>query len=121
MEYESFKVVESAIESGVSYTVSRMSFARRLELMRQVRELARKSEFLASGQDAAGKMDSALLQAEIDRLYLTWGLREVHGLTLDGHPATPETLAVAGPEKLFREALSAVRGETGLSEAERKN
>ncbi len=66
-------------------------------------------------------MDAALLQAEIDRLYLTWGLRAVSGLDVDGAAATPELLAEAGPEDLFREALAAVRAETGLSEAERKN
>jgi hypothetical protein len=52
---------------------------------------------------------------------MTWGLRAVSGLELDGADATPELLAEAGPEDLFREALAAVRAETGLTEAERKN
>jgi len=121
MRYESVKLVESEIAEGVTYTVVRMSFLRRLELMRQVRELARKIEFLTAGQDAAAKMDGTLLQAEIDRLYVMWGLQEVRGLTVDGLDATPELLARAGPENLFREALAAVRGEAGLSEPERKN
>lgn len=120
MTYESVKVVESAVAAGVRYTVSKMSFARRVELMRQVRELARKAEFLEAG-GAGDKMDSALLQREIDRVYLTWGLREISGLDLDGAAATPDSLADAGPEELFREALAAVRAETGLDEVERKN
>ena len=66
-------------------------------------------------------MDAALLQAEIDRLLPELGLRAVSGLQLDGAEATPESLAEAGPEELFREALAAVRAETGLSEEERKN
>jgi hypothetical protein len=66
-------------------------------------------------------MDAALLEAEINRLYLTWGLRAVSGLTLDGIDATPDLLAESGPEDLFREALAAVRAQTGLTEAERKN
>ncbi len=121
MEYESVRVVESVVAAGVTYSVARMSFVRRLELMQRVRELARKMEYLNAGQDAAGRMDSALLQAEIDRLYVVWGLREVSGLTVDGAMATPELLAKAGPEALFREALAAVRREIGLSEPERKN
>jgi hypothetical protein len=121
MTYESMDRVESAVASGVSYIIAKMSFSRRMDLMRRVRELARKAEFLDAGEDPGGKMDAALLHAEIDRLYLTWGLREVSGLDLDGKPATPESLADYGPEELFREALAAVRAATGLSAAERKN
>jgi hypothetical protein len=121
MTYESVRVVESAVAAGVLYTVAKMSFARRVDLMRQVRDLARKVEFLEAGGGAGDKMDAALLQREIDRLYLTWGLREVSGLELDGAAATPDSLADAGPEDLFQEALAAVRAETGLNEAERKN
>jgi hypothetical protein len=89
--------------------------------MRRVRELARRMEFLEAGAEPGDRMDAALLQAEIDRLYLMWGLKSVAGLDVDGVNATPETLAEAGPEDLFREALDAVRAETGLDEAERKN
>ena len=101
--------------------MTRMSFGRRVELMRKVRELARRMEFLKAGPEPGDKMDAALLQAEIDRVYLAWGLKSVSGLDVDGVDATPETLADAGPEELFREALEAVRAETGLNEAERKN
>lgn len=121
MTYESMGRVESAIAAGVTYTIAKMSFSRRMDLMRRVRELARRAEFLDAGEDAGERMDAALLHAEIDRLYLTWGLKEVMGLQLDGQPATPESLADSGPEDLFREALASVRAATGLSVAERKN
>jgi hypothetical protein len=121
MIYKSVKTVESAVAPGVTFEVARMSFDRRVELMRRVRELARRMEFLEAGQAPGDKMDAALLQTAIDRLFLTWGLRAVSGLDLDGVEATPELLAEAGPEDLFREALAAVRAETGLTEAERKN
>ena len=121
MTYESVREVESEIAPGVTYVVVRMSFVRRVELMRRVRALAGKKEFLDAGEDAGGKMDGALLQAEIERNYIILGLREVRGLTVDGVAATPDLLAEAGPENLFREALAAVRAEAGLSAAERKN
>jgi hypothetical protein len=121
MIYESVTEVASQAASGVVFTVVRMSFARRLELMRKVREFARRVEFHEAGQEPAEKMDAALLQAEIDRLYLEWGLQSISGLEVDGMPATPEVLASRGPEELFREALAAVRAESGLSAAERKN
>jgi hypothetical protein len=119
--YESVAVVESRVAAGVRFEVARMSFGRRVELMRGVRELARKLEFLEAGQEPAERMDGALLQAEVDRLYLEWGLLSVSGLVVDGCEASPRTLMESGPEELVREALAAVRAETGLSEEERKN
>ena len=121
MTYESVVVVESKVAPGVTFSVARMSFGRRVELMRKVRELARRMEFLEAGTEPGDRMDAALLQAEIDRLYVSWGLRGVAGLEVDGAEATPETLGEAGPEELFREALESVRAETGLDDAERKN
>jgi len=121
MSYDSVVTVESRIAEGVRFEIARMSFGRRVELMRRVRELARKMEFLEAGSAPGERMDAALLQAEVDRLYLNWGLRGLSGLEVDGAPATAETLAENGPEGLFREALAAVRAETGLSEEQRKN
>ena len=121
MTYQSTERVESKIAKGVSFSVSKMSFARRMELMRQVRELARRAEFLAAGKTAGEKMDAALLEVEIGRLYLRWGLCEVTGLELDGAAATPDSLVEAGPEELVHEALAAVRAAAGLSDAARKN
>ncbi|MGA2134615.1 MAG: hypothetical protein ABSH50_20200 [Bryobacteraceae bacterium] len=121
MEYISYEVVSSKLAEGVSYTIAKMSFGRRMELTRRIRELAGKREFLEAGDAPQEKMDAALLGSEINRLYLLWGLKEVSGLELDGQPATPESLAASGPEDLFREALAAVKQQCGLSEDERKN
>lgn len=121
MIYESVVAVESQLAPGVTFSVAKMSYGRRVELMRRVRELARQKEFLEAGHEPEDKMDAALLEAEIGRLYVTWGLRAVTGLILDGIDATPELLAEMGPEELFREALAAVRAQAGLTEAERKN
>jgi len=121
MTYDSITTVESKVAPGISFRVWRMSFARRMELMQQVRELARKAEFLAAGHEPGERMEAALIQAEVDRLYLMWGLAEVLGLEVDGAAATPAALMERGPEDLFREALAVVKAETGLSAAERKN
>ena len=118
--YESEAVVESRLYPGVKFRIARVSFGRRLELMRRVRDLARRAEFLGAGQDPADKMDAALLQAEIEQVYVTWGVKSVEGLTVDGVVAGPDLLS-AGPEDVFREALAAVRKEIGLDEEERKN
>jgi len=113
--------VESQVVAGVTFSVSKMSFGRRVELMTRIREVARRMEFLDAGADAGGKMDAGLVQAEVERLYVAWGLKAVSGLVVDGVVAGPELLAEAGPEELFREVLAAVRAETGLSADESKN
>lgn len=121
MNYESVVEKGSGVSAGVSLVVRRMSFGRRMELMRRIREVAQRAEFLAAGNGAGEKMEAALLSLEIERLYVTWGIAEVRGLDVDGVAATAESLVEAGPEELFREALALVKAECGLSEDERKN
>jgi hypothetical protein len=98
-----------------------MSFARRLELTRRVRELGRRIEFQQGGEGLQDKIDAALSTAEIDRLYLEWGLVGVDGLTIDGEAANAASLVERGPEELCREVLRAIRHECGLTAEERKN
>ena len=121
MTYSSYEIVDSKVAAGVSFKVARMSFGRRVELTRRIRELALRKEFLQAGETPDEKMDAALLASEIDRIYLLWGLKEVTGLELDGAPASPESLAANGPENLLREALSAIKKQCGLTDDERKN
>jgi hypothetical protein len=121
MNYDSFIRVESKVRPGVSFVIAKMSFGRRMELIRRVRELANKGEFLSAGTSGEEKLQAALLSAEIDRLYVNWGLQELTGLDVDGTAATPEVLASTGPEELFREAVAAIKAECGLTEDERKN
>ena len=106
---------------GVWLRVQKMSFARRMQLLQRMRDLAERVEFFNAGDTPKEKMDGALFSAEIDRIYVLWGLTEVGGLELDGVPATPESLVSHGPEDLFREALTKVKAACGLSEDERKN
>lgn len=120
-EWQSYKVVPSESWPGVSFVVARMSFARRLELMKRVRDLAKRADFFEAGHDEKNRMEAGLLGAEIDQLYLEWGLHEIRGLELDGEPATSRSLIDRGPEDLVTEALAAVKAECGLNETERKN
>jgi hypothetical protein len=119
--YVSSAEFEAACVSGVRYRVARMSFARRLDLVRRVREVAQRIEFLDAGNEARDKIESSVLGAEIDRMYLEWGLQEVVGLTIDGEAATPASLIDRGPEELAREIVGRIRAECHLSEDERKN
>ncbi|HXE64158.1 MAG TPA: hypothetical protein VN519_11495 [Bryobacteraceae bacterium] len=121
LAWSSAKIVASGVSPGVEFVVARMTFGRRLELMRKVRDLAARLEFFEAGREARNEMEASLLGGEIDRLYLLWGLEEVRGLDIDGAPATAESLIDRGPEELFQEALAAVKAECGLTETERKN
>ncbi len=122
MDYASTVTVESRAAPGVRLTVRRMSFGRRLELTRQVKQLLQQLDFLAAKEGSvADQTEAALVASEIDRAYVRWGLAAVEGIEIDGKPASPETLLDAGPEDLVTEILEHVRREAGLSEEERKN
>jgi hypothetical protein len=121
MNYESSTRIESKARPGVAFVVARMSFGRRMDLIRRIRELALKCEFLNAGQSPEEKLKAALFSAEMDQIYVSWGLIQLIGLDVDGVTATPVLLASAGPEDLFREAVAAIKGECGLTEDERKN
>jgi hypothetical protein len=121
VHYESVVQKKSTVYPGVSYSIHRMSFGRRSELLRHIREIGRKTEFLEAGRDIKDKIEASLSGSEIDAMYLKWGLREVSGLLIDGEAATHELLLERGPERLVREILTSIRAECGLNQEEAKN
>ena len=54
--------------------------------MRQVRDLAARLEYFEAGRDAKNGMEASLLGAEIDRLYILWGLEEIRGTRTQPRP-----------------------------------
>ncbi|MCE5306205.1 MAG: hypothetical protein LLG20_01040 [Acidobacteriales bacterium] len=121
MKYASTFKARSKTCPKVTLEIARISFGRRIELMRKIRELAARAEFLEAGGTPKEKMEASLLESEVERTYIEWGLTGVEGLVVDGRAATPESLIQSGPEALCREALALIKAECGLSEAERKN
>jgi len=106
---------------GVRYEILRVSFGRRIELARRIREIGRKMEYLEAGNDPRETLEATVLAAEIDRAYLEWGLVSVEGLEIDGAAATAETLVDRGPVDLAMEILGRIKSECGMSGDERKN
>ena len=119
--WQSSRIVTSEAMPGVEFVIARMTFGRRMELLKRVRDLAIRLEYFEAGREEKNRLEASLLGAQLDRLYLDWGLQEIRGLELDGAAATPMSLIDRGPEDLFKEALAAVKAECGLSEQERKN
>jgi hypothetical protein len=119
--YESSAWFESESHAGVRYGIARVSFGRRIELARRIREIGRKMEYLEAGSDVREKLEATVLAAEIDRAYLEWGLIGLEGLTIDGAEATPQSLTENGPVELATEILGRIKTECGLTEDERKN
>jgi hypothetical protein len=106
---------------GVRYEIVRVSFGRRIELARRIREIGRKMEYLEAGSNERETLEATVLSAEIDRAYLEWGLTSVEGLAIDGVAATPDTLVDRGPVELAMEILGRIKSECGMTEDERKN
>ena len=121
MRYESTFRARSRKCPEVTLEIARISFGRRIDLARRIRELAQKAEFFEAGGTPREKVEATLIESEMDRTYLDWGLSGVDGLVVDGQAATPESLIQAGPEALCQEALALIKAECGLAEAERKN
>ena len=111
---------ESGTIPGVRYAIRRISVANRIELISKTRELAIKHEFLKAG-DAMDQLEGSLADLLVRKLYLEWGLIEIHGLKINGRPATAHSLIEEGPERLAEEIVGEVRSELGLTEDERKN
>ncbi len=121
MNYESSVELSSKTTEGVTFRVKRITFGRRLDLTRRVREIARRIEFADAGASFTDKVEASLLSMEVDRLYLEWALESITGLILDGVPASVGDAIERGPEDLCREMVEAIRRECGLTEEERKN
>jgi hypothetical protein len=120
-EYESTVAIESSSVPGVNFAVNRISFGRRMELCRRIREIGQKLEFLDAGENFREKVEANLLSHEIDQIYLEWGLVRIDGLTIDGEAATVELVIAKGPEGLTKEIVDAVKAQCGLTEEQRKN
>jgi hypothetical protein len=121
VHYDSVIVIDSKAASGVKFAIYRVSFGRRMELSRRVREISRKAEFLEAGTELSEKIEANILAQEIDAMYLQWGLVKIEGLIIDGEAATAAQLLEKGPEALAREVVGAIKEQCGLTETERKN
>lgn len=121
MEYQSSVACVSEAAPGVTYAIRRMSFRARLELLRAVREAAGRREFLEAGESVAEKLEAAVLEQEMDEVYLRWGLQSIEGLTIDGQTASIPELLERGPEGLCREIVDRIKRECGLTDDEAKN
>jgi hypothetical protein len=121
VRYDSIVSMESKAAPGVRFAIHRISFGRRMELSRRVREISRKAEFLEASTELHEKIEANILAQEIDAMYLQWGLVSVDGLIIDGEEATGLQLMEKGPEDLAREVVGAIKDQCGLTEAERKN
>jgi hypothetical protein len=119
--YRSTAWRSSETHSRVRFAILKMSFGRRLEIAREIREIGQRLEFLEAGGSLAERAEASAAGAEIDRVYLRCGLAGIEGIEIDGLTATAESLFGAGPEDLTREILDSIKAEWGLSEPERKN
>src|ERR1700733_6188452 len=88
VRYESIVSLDSKAAPGVRFAIHRISFGRRMELSRRVREISRKAEFLEASTELHEKIEANILAQEIDAMYVHWGLVSIEGLIIDGEPAT---------------------------------
>jgi hypothetical protein len=136
--------VESTVFPGVSFTLNKMSEARRAQLRLMIaeptsrirnllREMGNLEEKYPNAETSprpedvtnellalSDKMEQ-ISSDEINPKWLKWGLKSIEGLDIDGVPATPETLLSDGPPALFMEIVSEIKRVAQLSGDEEKN
>jgi len=121
MHYNSTIQYESSTIPGVRFTLWRLSFGKRLELLRRVHGLAAKQEFFTASQTVESQYGAAILEQEVQQVYLQCCLVQVEGMLIDGEPASTEILIHRGPESLVEEITSAIHRQMGLTAEEQKN
>src|ERR1700691_5107929 len=109
LHYDSVVSIDSKTAPGVRFAVHRISFGRRMELSRRVREISRKAEFLEASTELHEKIEANILAQEINAMYLQWGLARIEGLVIDGETATVTHLLEKGPEELASEVVDAIK------------
>ena len=119
--YSSFERFESHILHGVWVTIRRMSLGRRIELAQAVRDLVARLEFLGAGAALSDRIEAALVESQIDAVYLRWGLVSVEGIELDGCIPAAESIIDRAPEDFVREVVGRIKAQCGLTEEEVKN
>lgn len=122
--------------NGVTIVLRKMTEGRRAELRKKliepnkrIREILREQEQIEKSDKESGAWSKFLeLQEQFDTImmdevnpaYLMWGVKNIEGLEADQKVLTVEDY-LEWPSALFNEVLEAVKGESELSTAERKN
>src|ERR1700691_5408009 len=70
VHYESVVSIDSKAAPGVRFAIHRISFGRRMELSRRVREISRKAEILEASTEVHEKIEANILAQEIDAMYV---------------------------------------------------
>lgn len=120
IEYSSVRWCDSRTMPGVRFAIRRISLQQRMDLVKRMRDLSLQDEFLNAG-NSVERLHAAENELAARKVLITWGLSQVAHLSLDGEPATPESIVEKAPEELANEIVTAIRSELGLSDEERKN
>jgi hypothetical protein len=118
--YSSLSWHSSQVVPGVRFAIRRISLRQRIELNGRVKELTLRHEFLRAG-DNSDRLEAALSDLLVAKLYLEWGLEAIVGLSIDGRNATADLLIDHGPESLANEIGLLIQAESVLTDDERKN
>ena len=120
VDWSSVRWFDSRTIPGIRFAIRRVSLQQRMELTHRMRELSLRDDFLKSGSPT-DQLHAAENEMAARKVLITWGLLKIAHLSLDGEPATAESIVEKGPEELANEIAAAIQAELGLSESEIKN
>lgn len=135
-KHETLRRHESTVFEGVTFYLHKMTEGRRLDLRskvaepnRRIREILKEQASIEQtpedSKDAAKWLElqdefDGLMLEKVNPSWLTWGLKRVDGLEVDGKPLGVEDWK-DWPSALFEEVIRAIKAESELNGTERKN
>lgn len=108
---------KSAVLEGAVITVKRLTFQSRLELLKDLRPLLQKLEFLSADPKSAGGIERAIIEKEVEAHLLKWGVVSIS----NSEVMTTEDLLDNAPVELADELVAFIIRQFGLTIAEQKN
>ncbi len=135
-KHETTRRVESELFEGVSFVLKKMTEGRRIQLRTllnkhniRIREILREQAAIEATSEETRDVPKWLeLQEEFDSImlehinptWIEWGVKMIDGLESDGNPLTTAEWR-DWPSALVAEVVAAVKAESELNGAERKN
>lgn len=130
MNLETSKLHESKVHPGVTFKVKQLN-----QLERAKRDAAvldhqhRLSDLLSAHGKTEDEQEKRRIAMDIESIVSVYlkpsiiraGLLEVSGVTIDGQPATVDTLLAHAPDTLLEEIMEACAAGAGLTDEQQKN
>src|SRR5262245_43681276 len=105
MQQQAVVTYRSSVIEGVEVTMKRLTFQSRLELLKDLRPLLQKLEFLSADPKTSGGIERAILEKEVETELLKWGVVRIYNTNDGSEVMNTEKLLDTAPVELADELV----------------